>query len=738
MTSLILFIHACVVIAVPAFFGWVVLRRVGREHDWLVLIPGSVVVGAAALMALMNELRYWLEMSLATWFAYKALLAGGLLLLLVTRRPWVPRLAVRRGQRPWLLLAALGAVVTACFFGVPAARGLLHDAWWFHYPAATLVQDLERFPLPAVFAHDDPLYYHFGPDILAATWSHLLGLPVASGFVVSIAVFSPASFLLAYALVLRSSRSHVGGLAAATFLVVGGNLLFLSLPFADFRQPLGLIDALNSRSVDGLLKLMLTPSHCVGVPMVLVGVIFFRLFWQRPSWPLGSLLGVWLGTLTLVAEWYFFPLSLTLACLLFWPRLHRDRPSPMPLGLRFLPFAIAAGVGLFNNTYVAGMFSRFWVGSSSVYTLTAARVEERRLAQSRGTPTPGKGQEAAASEPIDLHRLPDAPPLAAPNWTPPSLIPLRLNLAHFGQVPSWDNAKSAGSGHIPLWHPRFLAECAPVLLLGLGFGFWLVRRQRSLTARVLLLLALISLGPPILLDWGYRSTDFLRFLTGAFSFSALLLGWLVGRWWASHRWAALTIVACCLVNPVVFGVLGLSGSTLAKLQAISESAGSLSDAAAGSPSSAAAPAATPETPPPDDRQSNRPAALAELAEQARRHLYPLTRGRDRAVVLVPNDQIPPTESFPEWLKLATLSRLQLPVGWHWNDSLYAAHYRRAVQQLDPESFAALDARWVIVTDLFDYQPGIEVRRELGNPFRFQPVATYRAHGYYLAIFRVVR
>jgi hypothetical protein len=54
-------------------------------------------------------------------------------------------------------------VTTAFYFGIPAARGLLNDSWWFHYPAATLVEDLKYFPLPSVFAPDDPLYYHFRP-----------------------------------------------------------------------------------------------------------------------------------------------------------------------------------------------------------------------------------------------------------------------------------------------------------------------------------------------------------------------------------------------------------------------------------------------------------------------------------------------------------------------------------------------------------------------------------------------
>lgn len=758
MSSLIFLIHSCVVLFVPFFFGWVVLRRIVREHDWLVLIPGSVIVGAAALMTLMNELRYWLEMSLATWFTYKLMLIAAFLLLITCRPPRPPRLAVSRSQLGWLGLAWLGAAISAVYFGLPTARGLLHDAWWFHYPAATLVQDLARFPLPAVFAHDDPLHYHFGPDILAATWSHLLNQPVAFGFMFNVVLFAPATFLLAYALVLRASRSHPGALAAAIFLLVGGNLLFLGLPATQLSHPLRIMETLNSQSVDGLLKLMLTPSHCLGIPMVLVGLAMIRHFWLRPSWPLAGMLGLWLGTLTLVAEWYFFPLAAVLAVLSFWPAFRHGRGRPLPLWLRLVPFAVAAAVGLFNNTYVAGIFGHFWVDSTTITSEAANRIRRHQLAWSterkadHPTSTTNKASrvEQHSSAPptqinipepktsFDVYSFTTTPPPAAPPWSPPPLIPLRLNLTHLGQVPSWSEARSKESGFIPVWHPRFLAECTPILTLGLPFGLWLAWRRRHLLANLLVLLTIISLVPPVFLDWGYRSADFLRFFTGAFSFSALLLGWLVGHWWAKYRLLAIGVTACCLVNPLILGWLGSNRATFDKLRDISERAGSLQEAAKATDLSSSRLPVTDTSLNTSIRGGvSQPEALKELSEHARRYLYPLTQGRERAVVIVPPEQIPPTKVFPEWMKLATLMRVQLPVGWHWSDSVYAAHYRRAATTLDRESIAALDARWIIVTNLFGPPPGDSIMQALGNRKQFLPCAVYHSGQYYLAVVRVL-
>ena len=191
MTLIVWSFQCALVFLVPAVFGWILLRRVVREQDLSVLVPGSVVAGFAGLMTLINELRYWLEFGPATWFAYKLLIAATLALLIGTRAPRSRPLLRPDVRAPWkIALALAGAAVTAVYFGIPASAGFLNDAWWGHLPIAQQIQTVERFPLTHPFALDDPLYYHFGPDILAATWSHLLDMSVARGFALNIMVFS--------------------------------------------------------------------------------------------------------------------------------------------------------------------------------------------------------------------------------------------------------------------------------------------------------------------------------------------------------------------------------------------------------------------------------------------------------------------------------------------------------------------------------------------------------------------
>src|ERR1700690_3923178 len=137
MNGFIFGLHCAIVFGLPPFFGWVMLRRVFREANWLVLLPGFVLVGLAAPMATMNEFRYFAEMGLAVWSSYKFLFALAILALLVLpRRAPRPRLpgCVDSGWK--LLLLSIGAIGVGFYYGVPAFGGYLDDAWWGHYPEA--------------------------------------------------------------------------------------------------------------------------------------------------------------------------------------------------------------------------------------------------------------------------------------------------------------------------------------------------------------------------------------------------------------------------------------------------------------------------------------------------------------------------------------------------------------------------------------------------------------------------
>lgn len=704
MPLIVLLIQWCVVLAVPAFFGGVVLRRLAREHDWRIAVGGGVVLGQAALMILLNALRFFWEMGPALWLAYQLLLVGSVLVITLTPPP--RKTPPPATKRPWVKIALPlgGAVLAAVYFGVPAFRGLLHDAWWFHYPTAVRVQTIAQFPLSPPFAPNDLLYYHYGPDLQAATLGQALHLQVADSFALLIVLHVLAGFLLACGLVHRIARNYWAGLVAATLLYFGGNLRFLLLPFADWNSPLDLLQVFNSQTVDGLLKLVFTPSHAVGIPLALASLAVFRRMMLRPSWAVTVLLGLLLGSMSLVAEWYFLPLigALGIHGLAELWRARRKLSSRLR-GWRLVgALAIAGACCFFNGGYLAGLFAHYWMPRDSFNSLSTTR-------QWDGLP----------SRDTYLTNI------AAPKIAPPPLVPLRLNLSRLGTVPSWEGAQSTGGTFIALWSPKFLLEALPLLLTGLGFAVWALRRSQSPVLRALALITLVSCIPPTLLDWGYRSTDFLRFFTGAVAFGSLLAGILLVRLWSIKppigRVVVLAGLFVALVNCAGLGLLGLMPSTFARAKSLNDSGSSLAEAKTGTASIAI----------------DQTRALSRLGEKVRIATRPLSHGRENLVVVLPEEKLPPCEKFPEWLKLTTLTEAPIPIGWFWNESLYTHYYRNAATRLDPVALVALDARWVIVTNLFgEYQPPAVV--EALRSGTFIRVARFVEGDYFLELYRVRR
>ena len=737
MNAIVFALHCLIVLGVPVIFGWVLLRRVFREANWLALVPGAAVTGFVALMAMVNELRFFYEMRIAVWSAYKLLLALALIIIVAQPRGTGRLRLPGCVNRSWkLLLAVAGTICVGFYYGVPAFHGYLNDAWWYHYPAAVQIQNIERFPLPHVFALDDPLYYHPGPDILAACWSFLLELPVQTAWAFTVTSLAPCAFLLAFALMARLTRNYWAALLGATFLMAGGNLRFLLFLTGRFTGSIGALRVFNSQTVQGLLQLVFTPSHLLGVPLVLLILLLFRHFSARPSWRLGAVLGLVLGTLTLVAEWYFLPLVAGFVLVMGYGAWRGRTPDRARNARRFslavLPAVVAIFWGAFNNTYLAGTFGHFWMHYASMEETAAGRQimtefnhphdgtdAVRQILAEYG---PVRQTSTAPSSIVDNRTV------YKPSWTAPDLVPLRFNFSHFGRVPSWESAASNEGTFISIFSAPFLMESAPVLLVGIPFGLWLACRRRTPLILLLAWLAVASAVPPIFLDWGFRSADFLRFFTASYCYAALFLGWCVGELLArpalGSRMLGGVLAAGALISPLGLGIVGLLPGTIDTVKAVASSAQSLSQVSSPKPSGQANDAAA------------RHLAFEKLAVTVGDFLFPLTKGRDRVIVVVPVDQIPEVKYFPEWMKMATLSRIVLPVGWHWQNSLYSAYYRDAVTRLDARAITALDAKWVIISTLFEQELPPEVAQALLDGERFVPAARFHDGKYSMTVFKV--
>ncbi len=743
-----IYITQCfLVFGVPTLFGWVILRRIFREANVLVLCPCSIILGLAALMAVVNELRFFLAMGPALWFSYKLLLVASLLLVAIypcrAGPPLLPASVKRTGP---LTLLLLGVGFSAVYYGIPAFRGILGDAWWFHYPTAIQIQNVERFPLNHVFAPDTHLYYHYGPDILAASWAFLLDRPVQTAFALYILILAPCSFLLAFALLERIARNYWSALFGASFLIVGGNLRFLLFLSGKYFSGIGSMQVFNSQIVQGMIQLMFTPSHTLGLPLNLAAVLMFRKVCIGRSLLAASTLGLFLGTFTLVSEWYFLPLvcGLLLLGLGSVPRLAtvRSKVETRTFVLAVLPSVIAIFWGSFNNSYVSGIFGHYWMSYQDIGEVSRARHVSKPLIASaaseelRSRPFDANGSKTSGSP------KPTAAIAKQVAWTPPDLVPLSLNTSHFGKVPSWESADSNGSSFVPIISVQFFLEALPILLIGIPFSIWIARKARSRVVILLSWLAISSAVPPIFLDWGYRSTDFLRFFTASFSYSAIFCGWFAGilvvRKTFRSRALGTLIVICCMVNPVGLGVVGLIPGNIEKVKQLASTASSLSTLSVSAHSRTASAKTDLAKDVLSNSRDDKHNAFERLAVETGDYLFPVSHGRDRAIVVVSPRDLPPLAHFPEWMKMATLSRLSLPVGWHWNESLYSDYYRSAVLDLNPEALIALDAKWIIISNVFEDKIPTAVENALADKSKFAEVATFRDGDYYMSTFLVNR
>jgi hypothetical protein len=400
-----------------------------------------------------------------------------------------------------------------------------------------------------------------------------------------------------------------------------------------------------------------------------------------------------------------------------------------------MPVVVALFMGTFNNTYLAGAFGHFWMryADASEAMGTRLMIAQINNPSSRATAAPSKAiLDKFTGLELGYQWTPNDLQFTKVAWTVPNLVPLRLNFQHFGKVPSWEAAASNEGSFVSIFSASFLMELAPVLLLGIPFGLYQAWKRPRPLILLLAWLAAVSSLPPVFLDWGYRSTDFLRFFTASYCYAALFFGWLTGEMLSGKaglkiRLLGGALVSGALISSIGLGVLGLMPGTLNTVKAIASTAGSLSQSDQRSQTSSDF----------ASKEANRHIAFESLATQTGDFLFPLTKGRDRAIVIVPVDQVPETKYFPEWLKMATLSRIQLPVGWHWTNSIYSAFYREAVSRLDARAIAALDAKWVIVSNVFQSQLPPEDVQALSDRERFVPVARFQEGQYSMSIFKIL-
>ncbi len=750
-------IQTVIVFGIPFLFGWSLLRLCVGENRVAFLVPASFLTGLAALVAVFNELRFFLPMNTSVWYAYKILGATALAPFWLRLAPQPPLHFPDFLKSPGraVLFAALLATLTL-FFGIPAFQPILNDAWWCHYLFSHSIQSIATFPIPPAFSPDDMVAYHYGPDILAAIWSHVFCRDIPFGYSLNIVVFVPLTFLAAFSLVERLTGRFASALLAGGLVLAAGNLNTLGLIAGAPHTLLEWMPRLNSQSLEGLLEMAFTPSHLTSIPLAIVTLELLQAFIDRPEPRRGILLGLLIGGQTYFAEWNFIllllALTFTLGVLIRRTRLPRIKLA----GLGGLVLGAALLVAFFNNTFLSCSFSRYWITPNSFISESYPRLINESP-KSAAEPLPAAEAEQSSRQPSPVPKNPQQPlitrasdeafdhlieaskPVPGPIPSvdtyaqnlekPAGLLHYSLNSSHWGQIPSWKCGGSNASGWEPVLGWRFAGEAVPVLLFGIALGCWLLggKQPPPLVLPVLLLLAVAAAAVPLLIIWEDRPTDLLRFGTSAFSFAALLLGAGTGALWNVPSWKfrlpAVLLVAAGINQAVLLGIIGLNTSVLETIQAVNATACTLEGAIA-------------QPPAPDTTQQE--IVWRNLSVRAGAFLYPLARGQKRVIVLVPESLTPPQELFPSWMKIATYGRMNIPMGRHWVESGYSKAYRAAVTSLSPMALRLLDARYVLLPSRYAPSVPEPVTRALSDSRRFRLLQIVEDGGEWLKIYQILR
>jgi len=706
-------VQAAILLGLPIVLGWVVLRRIFSENKLHILIPGAILFGMMLVMGMLNEIRFFLNMKSSVHLLYFLVIASILsIIFLQPAKKQTIRMPLQ-WKKIWSLSILIGSTLFLClYFGIPSSRGILNDAWWGHYPFAIDSRIKSLFPLNPAFSPWELLYYHYGPDLLAALWSWVFNLSTLHGFTLNLVLFTFITFLLVYAIAYHRGIGHINAVVAGFLVLAGGNLRFLLIPYLSLLNSGSVLSALNSTSIEGLLEMAFTPSHIMGVPALFLGMYLFHRHQTKPHRQTAVFTGIFLGLVSMIAEWYYGILFLAAAA----TGLSRRKRG---FGCGFiLPAAISLAIALTNNSYLSGYMTCFRQKEITV---------ENRLEIAEFI-------ARAKLNKADLSKLENINNSIKAMRTKymPDLIPLRLNFSRFGKLPSWDAGGSVESEYIPIFSRIIFIESFPILIIGIIFAFFSLFRRKDIFNQGMITVLAVSVSAPIFLDWGYRSADLLRFFVPALACASFFFAVFLRRLWSMKKCyakpATMLLLLSSIANAFFLGIVGLSPETFSLVHEVSSSAVSLRSAVSGKNDLS------------DPVRANS-ASFEYLAKKTGEfiniHPAPRTSGRPHAVFLIPENLLPPQDTFQEWMKIGTYSEVMFPFGRHWG-SAYAEIYRQIIKTMDPFFLNLLEIEWVIESSFYPSIITESVKKKFENPalFEFALRLDYKQH--WFKIYRVIQ
>lgn len=318
---------------IPPFFGFVVLRAFLGLSSFIYLLPFSFVFGFASLLVLEYGLAYFFGIQKAAFIALAVLLVIALILCAVYRKE-ILKIEIDYKPKEFIILFFICFLI-AFFTYLLSEKWIILD-FRFHVSVASHLVSTDKFPQAVSNWPTLLIPYHYGFDLLSALIVKLTNISVINSFHLIGIASSVITFLSCFALsyffsreVLNVSKNFIPVLFSALLFYFAGNLLWLDALLRHFlrivpvEEGWSLFQSFCALGMHGSIMNdlggsgILFPSSTLGIQLfLLLFFLYFRFLKLNVICP-KSLVCIFIVSLILfhTAEWilYVFLLALVLS-----------------------------------------------------------------------------------------------------------------------------------------------------------------------------------------------------------------------------------------------------------------------------------------------------------------------------------------------------------------------------------------------------------------------------------------
>ena len=219
------------VLAAVFGFGVAVTVFIFHERRLFVAMPVGCLIGLYGYTLSLNVISYAIPIHTASrlLLVIFGIIGASLGYVIVRRRARDFHPTLTRKQRTALLLTVF---VISLWTGIVAFRSMHSDDLSLTHMSLAATIEAGNFPVLDPSSPDHQVEYHYIPEVLAAVFKNLTGLPLWLGYDLQKIIFSGLTIALAFALAFQITYRARDSIIAAILLYFGGGLRWLNFPEA--------------------------------------------------------------------------------------------------------------------------------------------------------------------------------------------------------------------------------------------------------------------------------------------------------------------------------------------------------------------------------------------------------------------------------------------------------------------------------------------------------------------------